>query len=352
MLYAEGEVNLLRSGTARNQFEPAWWLPGPHFQTLWGPLARPRNLVSFTREVLATPDGDEILLDHLEGPAESPRVLVLHGLEGSSYSVYVQGLMQRIAQRGWRGTAMNFRSCARDPVNVRRMIPNRRPRFYHSGETADPDLVIRTLAAREPSVPLLAVGASLGGNVLLKWLGENPGQDLVAAAAAISTPFDLAAGAKHLERYAGRLYVRIFLETLKPKAIAAAGRFSEISGRIEPERVLRARTFREFDDAATAPLHGFAGANDYYSRSSSLDFLGEIRTETLCVNSEDDPFLPREVLPRARGAASRFVRFLVTRSGGHIGFVLGPPRGARYWAEERVMEWLEERLRARSTQGT
>ncbi len=258
------------------RFSPAWWLPGPHLQTAWGRIARLRRQVAFVREVLATSDGDEIVLDHVEGPAGAPRLIVLHGLEGSSNSVYVQGFLAAAARLGWRGTAMNFRSCARDPRRLSRMLPNRRPRLYHSGETSDFDYVIAKLASREPGTPLLAVGASLGGNVLLKWLGENPGQRMVMAAAAVSTPYDLAAGSRHLETRLGRFYVR--------------------------------------------------------------GFLTRIETPTLCLSALDDPFLPASVPARARSAASPAVNFVTTDRGGHIGFVSGA--GARYWAEQEVAEWF------------
>src|SRR5712672_1179343 len=153
-------------------FTPAWFLRGPHAQTIWGRLARPRRLVKLRRETLITPDGDELVLDHLDAPPHDERVrfVLLHGLEGSSNSVYMQGLLSVVARHGFAATAINFRSCARDPRDVSQMVPNRRPRFYHSGETMDLDFVVRTLAAREPGVRLVAAGASLGGNQLMKWL--------------------------------------------------------------------------------------------------------------------------------------------------------------------------------------
>jgi predicted alpha/beta-fold hydrolase len=334
----------LESGTwnLESEFRPAWWLPGPHLQTAWGRVVRSRRQVAFVREVLETPDGDELVLDHVEGTDEErPRLLVLHGLEGSSYSVYVQGFLAAALRRGWRGTAINFRSCARDPARLSHMLPNRRPRLYHSGETTDLDFVIRTIAAREPQTPLFAVGASLGGNVLLKWLGENPGQRVVAAAAAVSTPYDLAAGSRHLETVLGHLYVGGFLKTLRVKAAGVARHFPEAAARIDLRRVARSRTFRDFDDAATGPLHGFTGADDYYTRSSSLNFLDRIRTPTLCLSAEDDPFLPAGVLDlaRARAAASGAVILQTTRRGGHIGFVASGKY--RYWAEEISLGWLE-----------
>jgi hypothetical protein len=330
-----------------NPFSPAWWLPGPHLQTVWGRLTRGRRRVTLRREVFDTPDGDQLVVDHLDGAPGSPRVILLHGLEGSSNSVYVQGLLEELSRRGWRGSAMNFRSCARDPEDLDRMLPNRRPRLYHSGETADFDFLARTLSAREPGTPLLAIGVSLGGNVLLKWLGERPRQREVAAAAALSTPYDLGASARHLDTAIGRAYVGNFLATLKAKAVDVARRFPEAAARVDIARALSARGFWEFDDAANAPLHGFAGADDYYRRASSLGFLPAIATKTLCLSAENDPFLPAEALRRARAAAPPSVEFRVTPGGGHIGWIGGAwPWRPRYWAEELAVEWLAREIQA------
>jgi predicted alpha/beta-fold hydrolase len=235
---------------------------------------------------------------------------------------------------------MNFRSCAREPHRFLKMIPNKRPRFYHSGDTADFDFTLRTLAARDPHKHFLAFGASLGGNVLLKWLGENPAQTLALAAATLSVPYDLGAGAAQLQRpAAGRFYVSRFLQTLKRKCMRP-----DIAARLDVERVQRSRTFREFDDAATAPLHGFAGVDDYYARSSSIHYVSRIGTPALALNAEDDPFVPPDVLPRVRAAASAAVDFRTTPAGGHVGFIGGAlPWGPEYWAEEFVVQWLLEK---------
>ena len=318
------------------EFAPAWYLPGPHLQTIWGRIARPRRLVQLRRESVETPDGDELLLDQLDGNGDCHFIL-LHGLEGSSYSVYMQGTLAIIARLGHSATALNFRSCAREPHRILKMIPNRRPRFYHSGETGDFDFVAHLLAARLPHKKLLAFGASLGGNVLLKWLGEHPGQTIVTAAAALSVPYDLGAGADHLQKTrAGRFYVSRFLRTLKPKCERP-----EIAARIDMEAMRRSKTFREFDDAATAPLHGFRDAADYYEKSSSIHWVGRITTPTLAMNAEDDPFVPPDVLPRVKAAASPAVDFRTTPAGGHVGFIGGAlPWSAEYWAEEMVVQWL------------
>ena len=336
--------------TAMSEFSPAWFLPGPHAQTVWGRIVRPRRQVVFRRESLQTPDGDELLLDHLDAPRPSPLHFVLmHGLEGSSYSVYMQGVLSVLARHGYSATAINFRSCGRVPHSIGRMIPNRRPRFYHSGETGDFDFVVRTLHARDPHVPLVAFAASLGGNVLLKWLGENPGQTLVRAAASLSVPYDLGAGSRHLETTGvGRFYVSRFLATLKPKIVRVARQFPEVLDRIDLERVLQTRTFWEFDDAATAPLHGFADANDYYARSSSIHYVSQIDTPALALNAVDDPFLPPEVLPLVKAAASGSVDFRTTPAGGHVGFVGGAaPWNCLYWAEELAVDWLRARAEGR-----
>jgi len=329
---------------SESPFRPAWWLPGAHLQTTWGQFARSRALVAFRRERLATDDGDEIWLDHVDGRAGSPRLLVLHGLEGSSYSVYVQGLLALAAQRGWHATAFNFRSCARDPADYRRWIANARPRLYHSGETGDLSRVVKHLTDGDPAA-LAAVGVSLGGNVLLKWLGENPAQRAIAAAATLSVPYELGAGARHLEHPVGRFYARHFLPSLCAKLLDIVKRFPEVRTRVDLDAALRARDFWAFDDAATAPLHGFADAADYYARSSSIAYAGCITSDTLCISSTDDPFLPAEAVQRFKATASTAVEVRVTARGGHVGFVAGAtPRQPRYWAEEAVIGWLAARM--------
>jgi len=326
-------------------YAPARFLGGAHVQTVWGRLTRARRVVAWRREALATPDGEELLLDHAEpagAPPDAPRALLLHGLEGSSHSVYVQGLTLELLARGFAVTALNFRSCARDPLDLDRWIPTKRPRLYHSGETEDLDLVVRTLAGRTPT--LVAAGVSLGGNALLKWLGEDASHRALAAAATISVPYDLAAGARHLERRLGPLYVAAFLATLRAKAADLMARFPEARARIDAERLARARTFFDIDEAATAPLHGFSSAEDYWARSSSLQFLSAIETPVLALSSADDPFLPREALARAAAAAPPCVSVVATERGGHAGFVAGSVLSPAFWAERTVAEFLASRL--------
>ena len=332
------EIRASANGERRsaNEFSPAWWIRGPHAQTIWGRVTRRRSAVVLRREVLRTPDDDDLVVDHLDG--RQLRFVLLHGLEGSSNSVYIQGLLRVIERYGFAATAMNFRSCARDPRRLSRFVMNRRPRLYHSGETEDLDFLLRSLPK---DLPIVAIGASLGGNVLLKWLGEHPTQQIVRAAATMSVPYDLAAGARQLERGLGPLYVAQFFHTMRQKTVSVVQRFGV---KLDVPGAMRARTFHEFDNASTAPLFGFRDAADYYDRASSLPFLGAITTPALCISAADDPFLPLDAVHRAQRAASSAVEFIVPRAGGHTGFIGGSaPWRTDYWAEELMVRWVAEK---------
>jgi predicted alpha/beta-fold hydrolase len=322
-------------------FRPAWWLRNPHAQTIWSKFARRTPLPPSRRERWELRDGDFLELQRMEGGGDRPRLLLLHGLEGSPRSHYVRGFFTEAARRGWAADLLIFRSCGDEP--------NRLLRSYHSGETGDVDYVVRRLVAAEPGRPLVLAGVSLGANVLLKWLGERG--DMVprevARAAAISTPFDLARGSRFLERGFSRVYARHFLGTLKAKAREKLARFP---GTIAWDRVAAVRTIWDFDDVATAPVHGFRDAPDYYARSSSIRFLAGIAIPTLLLSAADDPFLPSEVLDEVRAIAARNAHFTVEFSehGGHVGFVSGAlPWRPAFYAEARAVEFLEAGLRAR-----
>ncbi|MBW3565091.1 MAG: alpha/beta fold hydrolase [Acidobacteria bacterium] len=323
-------------------FQSATLLRNPHLQTVWGRLTRPRRLVDTHREVFQTPDDDDLIVDHLHSTGPVHFVL-FHGLEGSSNSVYIQGLLRRIADMGFGASAVNFRSCARDPNSVLRAIPNRQLRLYHSGETSDIGFILRALHDRLPDVPMVAFGGSLGGNALLKWLGENPEQEIIRAASVVSVPYDLRAGALWLERGAGPLYVRGFVRSLKAKAREKVSRFGERAAVIDLERLERARTFREIDDSATAPIHGFENAEHYWDECSSVRFVRAIRTPVLAISSRDDPFLPHDVIDDVRREAYPSLDLRVTDRGGHLGFVGGRIMRPDFWAERLVVEWLATR---------
>jgi len=275
------------------------------------------------------PDGDFLDLDATGGNPDAALALVLHGLEGSATSGYARQVYRSLAARGIESLGLNFRSCSG--------ALNRTPRLYHSGETSDLRFVLELVRRRFPRRPLGAVGFSLGGNILLKYLGEEGAAAPLAAAAAISVPFDLAAGARRLERGFSRGYRRYLVGKLKRKTLAKA---ALLDGRVDLGRVRRSRTFQEFDDAATAPLHGFADAQDYYARSSSNQYLASIRVPTLLIHALDDPFLPPEAVPREVVAANPVLTGAFTRHGGHVGFVTGPPWAPVFWAEGWAADFL------------
>jgi predicted alpha/beta-fold hydrolase len=286
-------------------------------------------------------DGDFVDVDRLAGPPGAPLLLVLHGLEGSSRSPYVRGTLEEARRRGLRGCALNFRSCSDEP--------NRLLRSYHSGETGDLDEAVRRLLAESGAGSIGIVGYSLGGNLLVKWLGEQGASidPRIRAAAAVSVPFDLALCAKNLDGPGAMraIYRENFLRTLRRKALSKAATFP---GRLDPARIRSVRTLYEFDDAVTAPLHGFDSAHDYWTRCSSGQFLDAVRVPLLLLSAADDPIVPAESLSLAREAARKnpLLQLEVTDHGGHVGFVAGPPWAPQFWAEERAAGFVSSRLRA------
>jgi predicted alpha/beta-fold hydrolase len=319
-------------------FRPAWWLPSPHGQTIGARAIRRRSGVALERERLDTPDGDFLDLDWAHHPAggDRPLLVLFHGLEGSARSGYAYSTYRQAHAQGLDAVGVNFRSCSGEL--------NRGLRLYHSGETSDPRWVLALLADRFPGRPLGAVGFSLGGNALLKLLGEDGSATPLTAACAISVPFDLAAGGTLLERGLGPGYVWSLLRPLKQKVRLRA---ADLGPLIDLERSLAARSFRDFDDAATAPLHGFDGADDYYRRCSSAAFIERIVTPTLVLHSRDDPFLPPAAIPEDAFAANPALQAHLTDRGGHVGYLAGPaPWRPRFWAEEQAARWLAARLGA------
>lgn len=311
-------------------FKPAWWCRGPHAQTLWPYLFRRNPRVVLRRERLELPDGDFLDLDWTTG-THGPIVLVLHGLEGSSDSKYVRGLLKAVHERGWRGVLMHFRGCSGEP--------NRLPRRYHSGETGDLEHVLTLLHQRHANTPLAAVGYSLGGNVLLKWLGESGHRSPLRAAVAVSVPFLLDDSASRLERGISRLYQWSLVRRLrhateeKRQRMALPLRISDMS---------TLRTFRHFDEQVTAPLHGFEGADHYYRVSSSRQYLPGIQLPTLILHALDDPFMHPAIAPLATDV-SPTVNLEISATGGHVGFVAGNwPWTAEYWLETRIPDYLNK----------
>jgi predicted alpha/beta-fold hydrolase len=262
-----------------------------------------------------------------------PLVVLFHGLEGSSHSPYARELMWAVHQRGWRGVVMHYRGCSGKP--------NRLPRFYHSADSAEIDWVLRRLAG-EHLAPLLAVGVSLGGNLLLKWLGEqeHAASGLLCAAAAVCPPHDLGGVSRHLERGVNRIYTKNFLNTLIPRALAKSRRFP---GLMDDARIAAAKNLTDYDNAVTAPVHGFRDAADYYARATAKPLLMAINVPTLILHARNDPFVPSEFLPSPDEVSAR-VQLEIQAFGGHVGFVGGRMPGNLHWLPRRLLGWFDEYL--------
>jgi len=307
------------------------WLPGGHLQTIYPATCIKKPAVAFRRERWDTPCGQDFIdVDLVDGAsADVPCVMLFHGLEGSSNSHYARALMAAVQARGWHGAIPHFRGCSGEA--------NLAPRFYHSGDAEELDWIIRRLRPRYAG-PFYVAGVSLGGNALLRWLGEQGhGAEIVDAAAAISAPLDLAAGGAALSRGMNRIYTRMFLETLKPKALAKLERFP---GLFDRAQLLAATDLYSFDNVVTAPLHGYRDTDDYWHRASARHVLNDITVPTLVLNARNDPFLPGRHLPTS---ASFAVTLEYPDTGGHVGFPTGPFPGRIDWLARRILGFFDAR---------
>jgi len=332
---AKREGSPVSAAIASGPYRAPRWLPGAHAQTIVAARFVPRPQVAYRRERWDTPDGDFIDLDFAQPePAadEAPLLVLFHGLEGCSGSHYALATMRHFADRGWRALVVHFRGCSGEP--------NRLPRAYHSGDSAEADWVLRRLHTRWPRARLHAVGVSLGGNMLAKWAGER-GTDagFMTAASSIGSPLDLVAGGYAIGRGFNLVYTAMFMATLKRKALAKARRFP---GEMRAEPLRAARNLYEFDDAYTAPMHGFAGTLDYWTRASAKPHLGGIAVPYLLLNALNDPFVPAASLPTAAQVSAQ-VRLEHPAAGGHIGFAQGRWPGP--------LDFLPQRLEAFFTRG-
>lgn len=329
--------------TVSEPFVPHPLLRGPHRQTLAAKFLRLEKGVRFRREQWETRDGDAVEVDFadVEGAEwvqlgdDAPIGLLLHGLEGCARTSYAHQMYKEFAAVGIRSVGLNFRTCGGRNPTV--------PRAYHAGETSDPRFVVERLKERFPDVPLVAVGFSLGGNVLLKLLGEWGDDAPVQAAVSVSAPFDLSRCVQRIERGFSRVYSIYLRRRLQAKLVKRRG---ELAAYAPVAAALEARTLWGFDEHLTAPLHGFEGAEDYYARSSSTRFLADIATPTLLLRSTDDPFLEEDDIPHDVIGANPALEARISRNGGHVAFVeRGPSGRLRYWAEQTAARWLSERAR-------
>lgn len=310
-------------------YRPPAWLPGAHLQTIYPALLLKPRLPPLRREIWTTPDDDIVAVDWLDSPdAHAPLLIHFHGLEGSSRSHYARALLRHLQQLGWAGAVVHFRGCGG--------LHNRQPRGYHAGDSHEIDWVIRRMQQLHPDRSRFAFGMSLGGNALLKWLGERGAEarTLLRAAAAASVPVDLPATGHSLDRGLNRwFYARHFLKTLRRKA-----------GRLRPDQphLQQVSTLRDFDNHFTAPLHGFRDVDDYWQRASSRPWLRHVQLPTLLLQARNDPFMPASAQPSAAELGTH-VELQLLEQGGHAGFVSGRFPGHVNWLPQHVCQWLQRR---------
>jgi len=326
------------SRICRSQFRPARWLKNRHAQTIypalpWAGAPWPK----LRCENLELPDGDITVVDWLSVPSNpdrnSPTLIVLHGLEGSAESSYARLLLQAAADRDWRAAVLHFRDCGD--------YRNRLPRRYHAGETNDIRFFVERLRTEGHQGPMMAAGYSLGGNVLLKYLGENGVSTPLHAAAAVSVPLNLHISAEALTQGFSKIYQRHLLKRMKN---AVNRKFDQYTAAFDWQRAMGAKTFAEFDDAVTAPLHGFSGKDEYYDRCSAAGYLKEIQRPTLIINSLDDPFMTPEIIPD-EAQLSDCVTIEVSEHGGHVGYISGgTPWRPEYYLPKRIMDFLASQI--------
>ncbi len=339
-------------------FQPAPWLRNAHLQTMWAPLFRKTPVLHRQRERLELPDSDFLDLDwniadngnNAVDTESRPLVVLFHGLTGSSNSAYILGMQQALEDRDWDSVAVNFRGCSGRP--------NRLPRAYHSGETGDVDFVLSVCRERYPERTILAIGYSLGGNALCKWLGEqgrektNTGKaNIIDGGVVVSAPYELARCATRLDQGFSKIYRKRLIDELTQGITLKKNLYRHTAQedylyRLESLGPLEEiKSFWQFDDRVVAPLHGFSSAQDYYQRSSARQFVPDIKIPTLLVHAIDDPFMPEDVAPTSEECPAG-VELALTSQGGHVGFVTGSwlPWKTEFWLEEYIPGWMEQQL--------
>ena len=317
-------------------FRPPVWLKNKHMQTILASLVNPKLEIPYRRERWDTPDNDFLDLDFIDGDPQKPVVLACHGLEGSSESQYIRRLMNRAKAENWNGIAINFRGCSGEE--------NKQLRTYHSGETSDLHWVISKIR-QQYQQSLFLCGYSLGGNVIAKWLGEQgqKAKNIVSGACVCCAPFDLFLCQQRLDQGFNKfVYVKSFLKTLKPKTQRKLMRYSDRKD-LDLEKIMNARTFKEFDNYATAKMHGFSDYRDYYKQCSSRSFIKDIAIPTLLISAMDDPFIPSAALPGSLDINHETVKTYYATKGGHIGFIA---EGLDFnWLTRQIFSWFESLLR-------
>lgn len=304
------------------EFRSPWWAINAHVHTVISSQFGEVKNVDVARLEISTPDDDFLEIDVLHSFPDAPVVALFHGLEGSSERFYIRNLMFDLRQSGLNTVALNFRSCGHKL--------NRQPRFYHSGETADYQTLFEWISQKYPSSSIYATGFSLGGNALIKYLGERGTEHRVKKAVAVSPPYDLGLGSKNLHHGFNRVYEYRFLRTLSKKLTQKRTQFPQLP-------TFSGNSVYEFDDQVTAPIHGFKNADDYYERSSSKRFLSAVRTPLLLIHSQQDTLTPLEYAPFSEINKNAHIETCFTKEGGHVGFISSPAN----WLNRTIIHWLK-----------
>lgn len=322
-----------------SQFRPAWWMVNKHAQTILPRFFRPKLKLKYQLESLTTPDQDFIELAWgcpIAKNDSKPLAIIFHGLEGNIHSFYAKGMMKAMQDNGFDTVLMHFRNCS--------SAPNKTPRAYHSGETSDARFLITYLKEKFPNKKMVAVGFSLGGNMLSKYLGEYQDDSLLDAASVVSAPFDLASSCQVIQKSLGKIYQKYLLDRLKHSTGRKEALIQPILD-LNKKDIKNIPTLWEFDDKVTAPLHGFKNAKDYYNKASSQSYLVNITTPTLIIHSVDDPMLSIKSVPNS-SHISTHVDLEITQKGGHVGFISGKnPFKPIFWLEKRIPEYFKQQLK-------
>ena len=331
------KIALSHGKIIKSSFRVPSWAKNRHVQTIWPRFIQKRLPLKYSMERLTLPDDDFVDVAWGPKPAEPSGIIVMfHGLEGSIRSHYANDMMANLSVNGWQVVMMHYRGCSG--------VPNLKPRGYHSGETGDPSFFLDWLNQKFPQLPKVAVGFSLGGNMLLKLLGENPAQKWLSAAIAISSPLKLSECAKSINHGFSRVYQKYLLNSIKT---TLRKKMSFIDYRkliqLTGDDVDGISSFAQFDEKVTAPLHGFEDANDYYEKCSAYHFLSAIHCPTLVLHSIDDPFMNHLVVPKEEELA-RNVTLELSERGGHVGFMQGSVFSPKVWLHERVKRYVSDVL--------
>ena len=335
-MFSEPQTNQnVRYGEiVESDFRPPWWAKNRHVQTIFPRFIQKRAKLVYRKEKLSLPDGDFVNLIWAGDVQKSSGLIAMfHGLEGSIRSHYTNDMAANFVKQGYAVVLMHFRGCGGEQ--------NTTPRAYHSGETEDAWYFLNWLEHKFPETRKVAMGFSLGANMLLKLLSEQPKQRIIKAAMAVSTPFNLALCANSITQGFSKVYQAYLLKSMVNNLLIKMrnmdyGKLLKVT----EFQIKQFKSFREFDEHITAPLHGFEGADDYYQKCSAQNFLKAIATPTLVVHAKDDPFMHSSIVPDVKTLSPK-VCLELSEKGGHVGFMQGTPWRPEIWIQQRANDFFQ-----------